>query len=212
MLEKILILIATLTFAWTGVLAVTQKGQKTDILGVGIFAVFTAIGGGTVRDLLLDVPVFWIEDPTLLYWALMAGLLLFVFRNQVMAKQTWLNYLDAFGLALFAIQGAYKAYQLGFGVHVVIVTGLLTGMGGGALRDVLAGTPTLIMSRQLYISPALVGVCLYTGGLFWGWNHPLWTLLCALLIFLLRAVAIYFKWSMPQKLLFEPGFPKASKS
>lgn len=148
-------------FAVSGALAAGRKGL--DLLGVAVIAAVTAVGGGTLRDLLLDRhPVFWIADPTYL-WAILGGALLTVvyvrFREPPFKA---LLVADAFGLALFAVTGARIAEQAGLRGIVVVFMGTVTGVAGGAVRDVLTAEIPLVLRRgQIYATAAIAGITLY---------------------------------------------------
>ena len=148
-------MLGTAVFAITGVLAVTRRGL--DVFGALVLGIVTALGGGTVRDLIFSVRPFWIDDFNYVWVASAGALMAFwigsVFRNAYRA----LLYLDALGAALFAVTAANKVLLLGMSGPVAVAMGVLTGIGGGLIRDVLAGRPTLLMSREIYATPILLG-------------------------------------------------------
>ncbi len=145
----------TAVFAITGVLAVMRRGL--DFFGALTLGVVTALGGGTVRDLIIGVPPFWISDFNYVWVACASALATFwvssVFRNAYRG----LLYLDALGAAMFAVTAAGKVLLLDLSGPVAVMMGVLTGIGGGLIRDVLAGRPTLLMSREIYATPILLG-------------------------------------------------------
>jgi uncharacterized membrane protein YeiH len=148
-------MLGTAVFAITGVLAVTRRGL--DVFGAMVLGMVTALGGGTVRDLVIGAQPFWINDFNYV-WVAGAGALIafwigWVFRNAYRG----LLYLDALGAALFALTAADKVLLLGLAGPVAVLMGVLTGIGGGLIRDVLAGRPTLLMSREIYATPILAG-------------------------------------------------------
>ena len=148
-------MLGTAVFAITGVLAVTRRGL--DVFGALVLGIVTALGGGTVRDLIVSVRPFWIADFNYVWVAGAGALTAFwvgsVFRNAYRA----LLYLDAIGAALFAVTAANKVLLLDMSGPVAVAMGVLTGIGGGLIRDVLAGRPTLLMSREIYATPILLG-------------------------------------------------------
>ena len=188
-------LLGTIVFAITGVLAVTRRGL--DVFGAVVLGIVTAVGGGTVRDLLLNVPVFWLESLSVLWAAIFGALAAFwighTFRN---AFRTLL-YLDALGAALFAVIGANKVLLLGAAAPVAVMMGVLTGIGGGLIRDVLAGRPTLLMSRDIYATPILGGCIAFV--LLRNQDMPFANagLIAGAIIFVARASAIHFHLEMP---------------
>ena len=193
-------MIATVAFAVTGVLAISDRG--VDLFGVLVLGVITAIGGGTIRDMILDVPAFWSISQIYIWVALGACVLTFVaesFFTQPQIYRTML-YIDGLGAALFGIQGADKVWNLGFGLPVApVILGVVTAIGGGLLRDVLAGRKTLLMSHELYAIPVTIGCTLYVLALNY---FPQYTLeasvVCMLAIFGLRVAAIHWDLRVPK--------------
>ena len=157
----LLSLLGVAVFAASGALAAGRKGF--DLLGVIVIAAVTAIGGGTIRDLLLDRhPIFWIADPLQLVVILAAaGLTLLYVRFR---KPPWTALLvaDALGLALFSISGARIAEERGLPGIIVVVMGTITGSAGGVLRDILSGeVPILLRQSELYATAAIAGITVY---------------------------------------------------
>ena len=120
----------------------------------------TALGGGTIRDVIIRAPVFWLVDTNYLLVAVIASLVAFFASRLVKTTYTLLLYLDALGAAMFAIQATDKVLALQFAPAIAVAMGVLTGIGGGLLRDV-AGRQTLLMSRDVYATPILLGCLLY---------------------------------------------------
>ena len=147
-------------FAASGALAAARK--SLDLLGVVVIATVTAIGGGTLRDVLLDRVVFWVAHPTYLYVTLAAALVTIIYTRRFEPPQRLLAVLDALGLAFFTISGAQIAEGLEHSGVVVVVMGTLTGVAGGVIRDVLMGEIPLILRKgQLYASAAIAGATAY---------------------------------------------------
>lgn len=149
---------ATIVFAASGVVAALNS--RIDLFGALVVAVVTAVGGGTIRDLCLGVPVFWLEDQRYLVAALLSGLLAFAVRSHLHRRGRWILYLDAAGLALFASTALEKSLGLGLPPSIAITMGVVTGIGGGIIRDLLVGRETLITSRELYATPIIAGLSL----------------------------------------------------
>lgn len=198
-LQYLLGMVGTIAFAVTGVLAVTPRG--IDLFGACVLGLITAIGGGTIRDLILGVPVFWAADLNYLWVALAASFVAFLTDRFMTRKEIYrtMLYLDALGLSMFAIQAAQKVMWIDFGMPLApILMGVLTAIGGGLLRDVLAGQPTLLMRRELYAIPVTCGCVLYVVALTWFPAFPvLIGLVCSLLILGLRSAAIYWDLHVP---------------
>jgi len=191
--------IATIAFAVTGVLAIADRG--VDLFGVLVLGVITAIGGGTIRDMILGAPVFWSENQLYVWLALGASVLTFVAESFFTQPQIyrWMLYIDGFGAALFGIQGANKAWGMDFGLPVApVILGVITAIGGGLIRDILAGRKTLIMSHEFYAIPVTLGCCAYVLILNFLPQYALeGSVACMLGIFGLRAAAIHWDLRVP---------------
>ena len=148
-------------FAISGALTAGRKSM--DLLGVVVIAIVTAIGGGTLRDVLLDRhPVFWIADPTYLYVCIGAGLLTVVYSRFSQPPERLILIADALGLALFTLSGAQIAEAAGLHGIAVVVMGVLTGVAGGMLRDILCAEIPLILRRgRIYATASIAGAALY---------------------------------------------------
>jgi uncharacterized membrane protein YeiH len=149
-------------FAASGALAAGRK--SFDAIGVGVIAVVTAIGGGTLRDLLLDRhPIFWIADPNYVWVVLAAAAATLLYVRYRRPPESSLLVADALGLALFTISGAQVAEQQGRDGLIVVVMGTLTGAAGGVLRDVLCNEIPLLFgpTQTLYATAAIAGACVY---------------------------------------------------
>ncbi len=192
-------LIGLAAFAATGALVAGRN--NLDLFG-GLFLAFMAgVGGGTLRDLLLDAPVFWLEAPATL-WACFAGFLVVFVSVKIFkrAPRATINLLDAVGLAVFTVIGAHKALALGYGPGIAVITGFLTGCGGGILRDVLANeTPLVLAHKRLYATPSLVGGAVFVGlhAFFDGKNPALAVGVGAGLVFAVRIASLMFNWRLP---------------
>ena len=148
-------LIAIGVFAITGVLAGLRKGA--DIFSLLVFGLVTALGGGTIRDMILNIPVFWVNDLSYIWVAVGAAFLAFFVYRVISRAYRLLLYLDAIGVALFTIQSIDKVLGLGHPPAIAIIMGIITGIGGGLVRDVLTDRPNLLMTKDLYATPILVG-------------------------------------------------------
>lgn len=190
---------ATVAFATTAVWALASRG--VDLFGAVVLGVITAVGGGTVRDLILGVPVFWAADLEYVWVGMGASVLAFLskalFHRQALERQ--MLYLDGFGAAMFGVQATGKVWDLGFGLPLApIMLGVLTAIGGGLIRDVLAGRPTLLMSREIYAIPVLLGSILFVVALeTWPEYRFAASIVCMVLCFGIRAGAIRWGWRVP---------------
>lgn len=181
-------------FALTGALAAAR--DRHDIITFWFFAVVTGIGGGTLRDLLIGAPVFWIGDPAYLGIGAAAALAVWFLAPHLERAKT-LVWLDAIGLAAYAVIGAGKALSMSVDPFVSVAMGVLTASFGGVLRDVLAGQPSILLKREISISAALIAaagfVALHAAGL-----PPLLAGTAgAVAGFIVRAGAIRYGWALP---------------
>jgi len=188
-------MIGTAVFAVTGVLAVNRRGL--DAFGAVVLGIVTALGGGTVRDVVLEVPVFWLADLNYVWMATVAALITFFADRSVRSSYTLLLYLDALGAALFGVQATEKVLSLGHGGTVAAAMGVLTSIGGGLVRDILAGRPTLLMSRDIYATPILLGCSVSVGLWPYTRHHRALSGVAIALIFAIRACAIHWHIQMP---------------
>lgn len=152
----------TVAFAITAVLAVAPKG--IDLFGACVMGIITAVGGGTLRDIILDVPVFWSLDVNYIWVSLIASIITFyatrIFTSKYVTKV--LLILDAVGISLFGIGAVDKVWDIEFGLPISpVLLGVLTAIGGGLLRDIIAGRKNLIMSREIYAIAVMLGCTLY---------------------------------------------------
>jgi uncharacterized membrane protein YeiH len=182
-------------FAATGALAASRK--QLDIVAFIFFAVVTATGGGTLRDVLLDVPVFWVRHPTYLLVALGVAVLVYFTAHLFESRFRVLLWADAIGLAAYAVVGAAKTLAAGASAADALALGVLTATFGGVIRDVLAGEPSVILRRELYITCAFAGALTFVAISAAG--APFWTgaTLGFLVAFGVRAGALVWGWSLP---------------
>ncbi len=192
-------LIGTVVFAITGLLAASRK--QLDLFGAIVIAMVTAIGGGTLRDLILGVPVFWVKQPIYIYLVVSAALVMFVYARFFAAPMRLLLVLDALGLAAFTIIGVQKSHALGLADPIVIMTGIMTGVVGGMIRDILVGEVPLILRKEIYATAAFVGASLWLllRPLFDSAAVPSAAALVAIVA--LRLAAIYRNYALP---VFQP--------
>jgi uncharacterized membrane protein YeiH len=184
-------------FAVSGALAAGRK--SLDLLGVVVIALVTAIGGGTVRDLLLDRhPVFWIAEPTYIVIIVVSALLTIPYVRLRPPPLAVLQLADAFGLAFFAISGAQVAESTGVGDVVIVMMGTITGVFGGVLRDVLCNEiPMILRKGNIYATAAIAGVSLYLACPLLGLSKIWASLIGMCAIAILRIAAIAWGLSLP---------------
>lgn len=193
---EVLSIIGTIAFAVSG--AIVAMEEEYDILGVYILGIVTAFGGGAIRNLLIGVPVsaLW-EQGTLFQIALVAMTTVFLFPNNLLKHwQKWGNFTDAIGLSAFAIQGALYAAEMNHPISAVVVAAVLTGSGGGIVRDLLAGRKPLVLKSEIYAVWAVLA------GLIIGFDlaqspFQLYTLFILLVV--CRVLSYTNKWQLPNR-------------
>lgn len=182
-------------FAATGALAASRK--QLDIIGFLFLAAVTGIGGGTVRDLVLGVEVFWIAQPDhVLICAGTAGAIYFT-AHLLESRYRWLLWLDALGLAAYGVFGAYKGLAVTGSPVVAVVMGMLTGTLGGILRDVLANEPSVLLRREIYVTAALCGALAYVASVAAGLTPAVSAGTGFAVALSIRASALAFGWTLP---------------
>lgn len=192
-------LLGTVVFAMTGLLAASRK--QLDLFGAVVIAMVTAVGGGTLRDLILDQAVFWVTQNIYLYVVVISTLFLFFYARIKPIPITLLVYLDALGLAVFSVIGAQKAMALGLSDPIVIMTGVMTGVVGGVIRDVLMGEVPLIFRKEIYATASFVGISLLLVLVDLEVPTDIAIIASIGVIFTLRMWAILFNISLP---VFQP--------
>jgi uncharacterized membrane protein YeiH len=205
MIRPVLEIAGIMVFAASGVLSAGRKGM--DLVGVAVIAVVTALGGGTIRDVLLERhPVSWIAHTSYLWACLAASLLTLIYVRFREPPARALAVADALGLALFTIGGAQIAQQAGVNGLIMVLMGVMTGTAGGVLRDVLsAEVPLIFRSGQLYASAALGGAVLYQLLDQLGVPREAAGLAGMALIAALRLGAIVYDWRLPTPRLPNPS-------
>ena len=191
---------AVAVFGASGALAAARKGH--DIVTFGFFAAATGVGGGTLRDLLIGAPVFWVGQPEYLLVCVAPSLVIWLF-GWGRRGERMLLWLDALGTAAYAIVGALKASSFGVPPVAAVVMGVLTATFGGVIRDVLAAEPSALLKRELTVTPALVGAAAFVALEAMGITLFPAAAVGFALAFGLRGGAILFGWQLP-------GFPGRS--
>jgi uncharacterized membrane protein YeiH len=178
-------------FAASGALAAVRK--RLDIVGACFFAVITATGGGTMRDLLIGAPVFWMRDPTPVLLCLAVAAAAWVIPRRWWPERA-LEWLDAGGLAAYAVFGAGKALHLGIPPVPAAAMGVVTACMGGVIRDMVAGAPSILLRHEIYVTAAVLAAGLFVALTAAGLPAPVPALLSAAAGFTLRGAAI--RWGL----------------
>ncbi len=181
-------------FAVTGALVAREK--QMDLFGVVVVASVTAVGGGTLRDMMLGLtPVFWVEDTTYIIVAVIAALLTVVTVRLIELPTRILSIADAFGLAMFTLIGTEIAWQLGLSPLIAVVMGVIASVAGGVIRDLLSDRIPLIMRSELYATASLCGAVIFV--LLAPVDESLASVLTVLTTLGLRLAAIRWNLTLP---------------
>lgn len=186
--------IGTAAFAISG--AIVAMEEEYDIFGVYILGIVTAFGGGAVRNVLIGVPVsvLWNQEFLFIVASVLITVIFFFSRYLLSHWNRWGNYFDAIGLAAFAIQGAMLAISLNMSLYAVMVAAVLTGAGGGVIRDLMAGRRPLVFKRDIYaVWAAIAGLAVGLG--LYEYDLALYALL--VLTAGLRILSVMFHWKLP---------------
>ena len=181
-------------FATTGALAATRRGQT--LVTAAFFALVTGVGGGSVRDLLIGAPVFWVHDPLVAAICLAVAGLVWI-TPQAWWKDKALDWLDAVGLAAYAVFGAAKALAFGVPPVPAALMGVMTACVGGIIRDVLAGEPSILMRPELYVTAAALSAGLHVALVSIGFPAFAAAVVAAAAGFCLRAAALHWQLALP---------------
>ena len=196
-LLTVLDLVGIFVFAISGGLVAVRK--DLDIFGVLVLAGTTGLGGGFLRDVLIGaVPPAALADWRYLLVPVAAGLVTFRFHPALGRMERLVNVFDAAGLALFCVVGALKALDYGLGPVPAALMGMLTGIGGGILRDLLAGRVPVVLRGEIYATPALVGAAIAVVGVRAGVEPSLVAMPAALVCLLWRLLAMRRGWNAPR--------------
>ena len=193
---QILDLIGVAVFAASGALVASRK--EMDLIGFGLMATLTGIGGGTLRDLILDRPVFWVVEQSSLIACLVIAVIGFFAASSIQRRYATLVWADAVGLVFFAVAGARIADASGAGTLTAIVLGMMTATFGGLARDIIAGEEPSLLKHELYATAALVAAAGYIGLVRLGVPGIASAWIGIVVGFGLRAGAILRGWSLPR--------------
>lgn len=193
----VLDLVGIFVFAITGALVAVRK--ELDVFAVLMLALITGLGGGFLRDVLIGAtPPAALADWRYLLVPAVAGLVTFFFHPSLNRKERVINVLDAAGLSLFCVTGALKAVEFGLGPVPAALMGMLTGIGGGVLRDMLTGRVPLVFRGELYATPALVAALVAVVGHQLGLRTAVVAVPAAALCFTWRVTAMRRGWNAPR--------------
>lgn len=189
-------------FAITGVISSGKKDM--DLFSVVFLGMVTSLGGGTIRDTILSVEtVYWVADNSYLWVAFFSSIAAFFGVRFMNDRQKVFHYADSFGLALFTVVATEKVLNLGFAASIAITMGIITGVAGGIIRDVLSHRPPLVLGREFYATPAFLGALLIVLLQKNIPSHEFNSIYAVSLIFILRVFAIHKDLYYPSWLLYK---------
>lgn len=188
--------IGTFAFAVSGVRHAASK--KFDLFGAFTIGLFTAIGGGTIRDLLLGVTPFWMMNSIYLWATLLAMIFVMLFKAKVVKLHYTVFLFDSIGLGLFVVVGTEKTLALGFASWVAVMMGTITGSFGGMLRDLMIMQIPLIFRKEIYAFACVIGGVFFTIGYSLNLNMVVNEILTASIVILIRVLAVKYHWHLPK--------------
>lgn len=189
--------LGTIAFAMSGAFA--AMGKRFDPFGVLIIAFVTSVGGGTIRDLLLGVPVFWMHDIFICSVIFLATILAFIVKYFDKKFRVTLFLFDSFGLGLFTIIGIQKGLNAELHPIICITLGTITGSFGGIIRDILLNRIPLIFRKEIYATACIFGGSVFLLMVYYSnFSYAFVQISTILLIVAIRTLAVYFKWQMPK--------------
>jgi len=191
----ILDIVGTLVFAISGIL--TAIDSDFDVVGASIIGMVTAVGGGTLRDMLIgQTPVGWMTDLNYL-WTIIAALLLsYLFKERILKLRKSMFFFDTIGIGLFTILGLQKTLSVGLDIPIAILMGIVSAVFGGIIRDVLTNKIPLIFRKEIYASACLVGALVFLGLEQILDNHAINTLISMLTVVIIRYLSVRNNWSL----------------
>ena len=196
MLLIVLYIIGIVAEAMTGALSAGRRNM--DWFGVMFVASITAIGGGTVRDIILGhYPVNWIKHPEYIVITCVAGVFTTLIAPWVARNHRLFITLDSIGLIVFSIIGTRVALEMGLHPIICVISAIVTGVFGGLLRDLICRQPPQVLHKELYASVALLASCLYIGLLYFTVDDSIAIIVTLVAGFSLRIAALRFSWSLP---------------
>lgn len=187
--------LGTIAFAISGIRLASAK--RFDWFGAIVVGFVTAIGGGTLRDILLDVTPFWMQSSIYLWGTVLAFLIVVLFRKFLVHLNNTIFWFDCIGLGLFVVVGYEKTMMLGYAVWVCIFMGTITGIVGGILRDILINEIPIIFTQELYAVACIIGGIIFAILIYFGVDLSSTEIITAVAIVIVRILAIRFSWRLP---------------
>lgn len=199
MLFYYLNLVGIFFFTISGSLAARDKKHYHDYFGVFFTGFLTAIGGGTLRDIILgDYPISWIKDANILISIIIAFVFTLVFKNYIIRLRRTLFLFDTIGVGIYAILGLQKSLDFGVNPFAAVILGLISAVFGGVIRDTLLNEIPLIFAKEIYATACIAGAVVYSMLTYAGVNETIAGPICMILIIVIRVIAVKYKLSLPK--------------
>ena len=190
--------LGTFVFAITG--ASIAVKSDFDFFGMLFLAFLTAVGGGTVRDLILDQPVFWTAQPQVLYIIIFATIVTFFFRMFSERASKLIFFLDTLGLGLFVVTGTQKSLSVGSNYETALLMGIITGVLGGILRSIFNSEVPIIFKNEVYATTAAISSLIYMGLTFSSLSQQLNTFITIVMCLIIRYASVKYNIHLPKAL------------
>lgn len=188
-------ILGTIAFAVSG--ALTAMNKKLDIFGIFIIAIVTALGGGTLRDILIDAPITWMRDLTFVYVIIASTIVAVLFRKKLGYIRKSLFLFDTIGIALYTIVGVEKGIAADFPPLICIALGTMSACFGGVIRDILCSEIPIIFRKEIYATACIMGGLAYFLLLKTPLSSDVVVILSGSVVITIRLFAVVFKWSLP---------------
>ncbi len=188
-------ILGTIAFAVSGTLTATRK--QMDLFGIFIIAFVTAVGGGTLRDLLIDANVTWMRDLTFVYVIIISAIVAIVFRGKLQYVRRSLFLFDTIGIALYTIVGIEKGIAASFPPLVCIALGTMSACFGGVIRDILCNEIPVIFRKNIYATACILGGVAYFVLRKFGVGENIIVIVSGSIVITVRLLAVTFNWSLP---------------
>ena len=188
-------ILGTIAFAVSG--ALTAMNKKLDIFGIFIIAFVTALGGGTLRDVLIDAPVAWMRDLTFVYVIIASTVVAVIFKKKLSYVRTSLFLFDTIGIALYTIVGVEKGIASDFPALICIALGTMSACFGGVIRDILCSEIPIIFRKEIYATACILGGASYFLLLKTSLSPDIIVIISGSVVITVRLLAVVFKWSLP---------------
>ncbi|WP_017257749.1 trimeric intracellular cation channel family protein [Pedobacter arcticus] len=197
LIGDVITICGTFSFAVSGAFAAMQK--RLDAFGVLIVAFVTAVGGGTLRDLLIGAtPVFWLKDANYSLLIIVTAIVAMIFWKRIKSLKITLFLFDSLGLGFFTILGVQKGLTYDLSPGVCVALGTVTGCFGGITRDILLNNIPLIFRKEIYATACILGGVMFLILRYWGVDDTVVKVTSVAVVFLIRIIAVKYKLSLPR--------------